>query len=77
MKNKQKYLSNNLDDENQPNITCHFCFEIFEVDIQVSDFPCGTISEIYDCVICCNPNKIEYKVLDNNIHIIAVSDGNE
>ena len=58
-------------------ITCHFSFEVIEVDLQVSETFYGRINEIYDCVICCNPNKINYEVLDGKIFNIFVSDGNE
>ncbi len=37
----------------------------------------GTDVEIYDCTICCNPNKIEYVVDEVGVGIITVSDGNE
>jgi|TARA_B110000438_G_C15217317_1_gene395722 hypothetical protein len=77
MKNEKKNFSNIISDDDRQTITCHFCFEIFEVDLQFNEISYGTISEIYDCVICCNPNKIEYKILNKNIHIIAVGDGNE
>ena len=33
--------------------------------------------EIYDCEICCNPNKLEYVVDNGEIIINNVSDGNE
>jgi len=37
----------------------------------------GNDSEIYDCEICCNPNKLEYEVYDGEININNVGDGNE
>ena len=58
-------------------ITCYFCFETFEVDLEVSDSFNGHNDEIYDCVVCCNPNKIEYDVCDGEISGIVVDDGNE
>ena len=58
-------------------ITCHFCFELFEVDLEVSEAFNGHISEIYDCTICCNPNKIDYDVCNNDITGIVSSDGNQ
>ena len=58
-------------------ITCHFCFEQFEVDIDIhADFT-GHNTEIYDCVVCCNPNKLSYEVNDGEIFSVIVSDGNE
>jgi len=38
-------------------ITCHFCFEEFEIDIEIHKDFTGHNTEIYDCVVCCNPNK--------------------
>ena len=58
-------------------ITCHFCFKIFEVDFQINSTFYGQISEIYDCSICCNPNKIDYEVWEGQIENLQVSDGNE
>ena len=57
-------------------ITCHFCFETFEVDLEVCESFFGHNSEIYDCVVCCNPNKIDYNVYEGKISDIAISDGN-
>ena len=58
-------------------LTCHFCFEPFEVDLEVSEDFSGHNSEIYDCAVCCNPNKIEYEIYDGKISSISVGDGNE
>ncbi len=58
-------------------ITCHFCFEIFEVDLEISQTFSGHNAEIYDCVVCCNPNKIDYEVYDGEVGTLTVSDGNE
>ena len=58
-------------------LTCHFCFESFEVDLEVSEDFSGHNSEIYDCVVCCNPNKIDYDVCDGEVSSIVLSDGNE
>ena len=57
-------------------ITCYFCFETFEVDLEVSESFNGHNDEIYDCVVCCNPNKIEYDVYDDEISGLVISDGN-
>ena len=40
-------------------ITCFFCFEKFEVLLEVGISFIGNISETYDCEVCCNPNKLE------------------
>jgi len=58
-------------------ITCYFCFEEFEVFLEVEESFHGTNSEIYDCVVCCNPNKLEYYADGGEITITQVSDGNE
>jgi len=54
-----------------------FCFEQFEVSLEIgTSFP-GSDSEIYDFEICCNPNKLEYEVYDSEININNIGDGNE
>ena len=58
-------------------ITCYFCFETFEVDLEVGDQFNGHNVEIYDCVVCCNPNRIEYDVYDGEVSGVVVGDGNE
>jgi len=58
-------------------ITCFFCFEQFEVSLEISPSFIGNDVEIYDCEICCNPNKLEYEVYDSEIIINNVGDGNE
>ena len=58
-------------------ITCFFFFEQFEVLLEISPSFIGNDVEIYDCEICCNPNKLEYEVYDGEIIINNVGDGNE
>ena len=58
-------------------ITCHFCFEQFEVSLEIGSSFIGKNIEIYDCEICCNPNKLEYVVDNGEIIINNVSNGNE
>ena len=58
-------------------ITCFFCFEQFEVSLEVGESFVGNISEIYDCEVCCNPTKLDYVVYDGEININTVGDGNE
>ena len=58
-------------------ITCFFCFEQFEVSLEISTSFTGNNIEIYDCEICCNPNKLDYVVYNGEIKINNVSDGNE
>ena len=43
-------------------ITCFFCFEEFEVSLEVGASFNGNNSEIYDCEVCCTPNKLDYEV---------------
>ena len=58
-------------------ITCFFCSEQFEVSLAVGASFNGNNSEIYDCEVCCNPNKLDYEVYDGEININYVGDGNE
>ncbi len=46
------------------NITCHFCFENFEIFLDPSVY---LNTEIWDCEVCCNPNKVSYLIKDNNL----------
>ena len=38
-------------------IVCFFCFESFEIFLDETNI---INTEIWDCEICCNPNKIQY-----------------
>ena len=58
-------------------ITFYFCFEQFEVSLEIGTSFVGNISEIYDCEICCNPNRLDYEVYDGEIMINSVTNGNE
>ena len=58
-------------------ITCFFCFEQFEVSLEVDKSFTGNDIDIYDCEVCCNPNKLEYEVYEGVISINNVGDGNE
>mgnify|MGYP000871660746 FL=1 len=55
-------------------ITCYFCFEFFYIDIDPVE---KRIVEIWDCEVCCNPNKIDYLFKKNQIIHLDISDGNE
>ncbi len=57
-------------------ITCYFCFEAFDVQLEVSSENVLKNSEIIDCTICCNPNKIDYEFDENGINILSITDGN-
>ena len=56
-------------------IDCYFCFQTFEVFLETAGFQ-GKNSEIIDCTVCCNPNKIEYECRAGKITSLIVSDGN-
>ena len=58
-------------------ITCYFCFEASEVDLEAKVLFNGHNDENYDCVVCCNPNRIEYYVYDGEVSGIVVGNGNE
>lgn len=62
---------------NEQTIICHFCFEQFEIDLEIAETFNGHNSEIYDCVVCCNPNKISYVIYDGEVSNLTISDGNE
>jgi hypothetical protein len=59
------------------NIACNFCYEHFNIDLQIGADFYGQNDEIYDCTICCNPNRITYFINDGMPENIIVSDGNE
>mgnify|MGYP001341027085 FL=1 len=50
---------------------------MFEVDLGIAETFSGQNSEIYDCIVCCNPNKIDYEVYDGEVSTLTVSDGND
>ena len=55
-------------------VTCYFCFQDFEITLEVF----STINtEIWDCEICCNPNRVSYLINDETFIILEISDGNE
>ena len=58
-------------------IICHFCFEQFEVDIEIHEDFTGHNTEFYDCAWGCIPNKLSNYVYDGGIFSLTVSDGNE
>jgi len=62
---------------NLPMLLRVICFETFEVDLGIAERFSGHNSEIYDCVVCCNPNKIDYEVYDGEVSTLTVNDGNE
>ena len=62
---------------NEKTITCYFCFETFEIDLGIEQTFSGHNSEIFDCEICCNPNKVDTQIYEGEVSSINISDGNE
>jgi hypothetical protein len=58
-------------------ITCHFCFQEFPAFLEIDPEFSGYVAEIYDCEICCNPNRLYLNVMEGSIDLIEVSSGNE
>ena len=52
-------------------------FEQFEVSLEIGATFTGNDTESYDCEICCNLNKLESEVYDDEININNVGDANE
>ena len=55
-------------------ITCYFCYEIFEVYLDLIE---GNDTVIIDCDVCCNPNLISYQISNNSVSVIDINSGNE
>ena len=55
-------------------ITCYFCYETFEIYLDLVD---GSDTVIIDCDICCNPNLILYQVSNETIIVLNIDSGNE
>ena len=58
-------------------ITCYFCFETFHALLEVDDEFSGVTTEIYDCEVCCNPNRLSIAVSEGHIPSIQVDSGND
>ena len=58
------YLNNSSSEQS---ITCHFCFETFEIDLGIDHKFSGHNTEIFDCEVCCNPIQVSYSSDGNNI----------
>ena len=52
-------------------------FNEIDVDLEIDQSFEGSNTEIYDCTVCCNPNKLQYTVTNGSIMNVLVSDGNE
>ena len=74
---RKKYKGCWVIESNEQTITCYFCFEAFEGDLGIDETFSDHNTEIYDCVVCCNPNKIDYEVYDGDVSTLTVGDGNE
>ena len=70
-----KYL--NKISSNEQTITCHFCFETFEIDLGIDQNFSGNNTEIFDCEVCCKPNKVDTEIYDCEVSSLSVSDRNE
>ncbi len=55
-------------------IVCFFCFKTFDIFLDESN---ATNVDIFDCEICCNPNKIQYTLREGILTIYEISNGNE
>jgi hypothetical protein len=62
---------------NEHIITCHFCFKSFEIFFEIDPSFNGNNSEIFDCEVCCNPNKVNIIIREGEISSLNVSNGNE
>ena len=58
-------------------VTCYFCFETFYALLEIGEQFSGVINEIYDCDVCCNPNKLSIVVSEGHITSIQIDSGNE
>ena len=67
----------NNTDSNQHVITGYFCGETFEIAFGIDETFSGKNTEIFDCEICCNPNKVDTDIYDGEVSSLTVSDGNE
>lgn len=61
---------------NEQIITCHFCFESFEIYLEIDPSFNGNNSDIFDCKVCCNPNMVNVIVSDGEIVSLSISSGN-
>jgi|TARA_B110000444_G_C18849592_1_gene604506 hypothetical protein len=50
---------------------------MFEIDLGIEPQFSGHNVEIFDCEVCCNPNKVDSEVEEGEIISLVVSDGNE
>ena len=55
-------------------VTCYFCYKIFEVYLDLVE---GRDTVIIDCDVCCNPNLIRYQIINETISVLNIDSGNE
>ena len=55
-------------------VTCYFCYETFEVYLDLVE---GSDTVIIDCDVCCNPNLIRYQISNETISVLNTDSGNE
>ena len=55
-------------------VTCYFCYETFEVYIDLIEC---IDTMIIDCDVCCNPNLIRYHIGNNSTSVVDINSGNE
>ena len=58
-------------------ITCYFCFETFSALLEVDPSFTGTLTEVYDCEVCCNPNKLTLSVSEGYVSFVEIDNGND
>jgi len=56
------------------NIQCYFCYETFQIQLDLYN---GSNTEVWDCEICCNPNKVDYTFENDKLIMISVSSAND
>ncbi len=55
-------------------VTCYFCYETFEVYLDLVE---GSDTVIIDCDVCYNPNLIRYQISNETISVLNIDSGNE
>ena len=55
-------------------VTCYFCYETFEVYLDLVE---GSDTVIIDCDVCCNPNLIRYQISNEIVSVLNTDSGNE
>ena len=58
-------------------ITCYFCFETFSAFLEVDPSFTGTLTEVYDCEVCCNPNKLSLSISEGHVLSVEIDNGND